>query len=131
MGKQRLIRLVIFGVIAALLVWRLQGMQTKEVVEENSAAVLSVQTEEKIEQIKDLIKEQEIGKKVLGTVGEIIPALKRGEDEEKSQVEVIVEEKVREIIKEIQSLPAEQIEEVKKEFFCNEFCQTTCQEVCQ
>lgn len=114
MLKQKLIRWGIFVLIVGWLLWRLSSQSSDRTTAADKPRVLPAQTEEKIEQIKDLIREQEIGEKVLGVVGE-----------------VMIEEKVKEIIKEIRSLPAEQVEEVKKKAFCNEVCGTTCQEMCQ
>ncbi len=131
MLKQKLIRWGIFTLIVGWLLWRLSSQQPGRTTAADESKVLPAQTEKKIEQIKDLIKEQEIPEKVLGLVGEMIPALKKDQETDKTQAEVIIEEKVREIIKEIQSLPLEQVEEVKKEVFCNEVCDTTCQEMCQ
>lgn len=130
MLKQKLIRWVIFAVLAGGILWQLQSQVTTGATDEKKPAVLPAKTTEKLDQIKELIEEQEIGEKALGIAGEILPILKKNENNQ-TQAEVIVEEKVREIIKEIQSLPADQVEEVKKKVFCNEVCETTCGEMCR
>jgi len=123
MKKQRIFRVLIFTIIVIGVVLMLIRFDEKRKIQ-NEGRVLPAQVEDVVEKVKDFPEKEEVKsfqKKVLGSFQGFIlktPAEK-------------VEQNVKEIIKQIQSLPQEQLEEVKKTVFCNEVCEKTCQDVCE
>lgn len=115
MVKQRILRILVFGIGIGGMIFLLSRFGGKQVQEERKT--LPAQVEKVVEGLRDFPEEKEVKplkEKVLGTFEKVVP--------QKPEIEQRVEEKVREII---------QLEEVKKEVFCTQVCEEVCKEVCE
>lgn len=131
MGKQRILRLLVFVIVVGAMIYMLSHFTEKLAQEEKK--VLPAQVEKVIEKVRDLPEKTELSplkEKVLGTFEKFVPEPLRKE-EGKTEIERKVEKKVEGLIKEIKALPEEQLKEIKKEVFCREVCEETCQEICE